>query len=184
MSRTISEGFLRFHFDESWIVIKYDDHKDYRERIGRLPDTKAVDFAAIHDVVFLFFIEVKDFRGYRIQNRHRILDGELAVEVAQKVRDSVAGIVAAHHRGSTKVWDEFIACLTSSENPVRVLLWLEDDLPPGPRGRRPNQASVLIDRLKQHLRWLTTRVMVAGLTVGAAPEGMTVSSLPGAGLST
>ena len=93
MTRTIKEGFLRFHFDESWIVIKYDDHKDYRERIGRLPDIKAVDFAAIHDVVFLFFIEVKDFRGYRIQNRHRILDGELAVEVAQKVRDSVAGIV-------------------------------------------------------------------------------------------
>lgn len=184
MPYTIDEGFLRFRFDDRWIVIKYDDHRDYREKIGRLADTKAIDFATVLDSSNLFFIEVKDFRGYRIQNRQRVRDGDLAIEVAQKVRDTIAGIVAAHHRGNTEEWNQFINCLTNLRHPARVVLWLEDDLPPGPKGRRPNQASVLIDRLKQHLRWLTPRVMVVGSTVGAAPEGLTVFSLPGVGLST
>ena len=181
MAVTIVEGFLRFEFDDRWLVVKYDEHRDYRERIGRLPDTKAMDFAAILDGSMLFFVEVKDFRGYRIQNRERMQDGELAVEVAQKVRDTIAGIIAPHHRGATEEWTQFNRCLTSPLHPARVLLWLEEDLPAVPRGRRPNQASVLIDRLKQHLRWMTPRVLVTGSRIGPAPYGLTVSSLPGAG---
>jgi hypothetical protein len=183
MPITIIERFLRFRFDDTWAVIKYDDHSDYVERIQHLPETKGVDFVAVLDERFLYFIEVKDFRGHRIENRARVKDGDLAIEVAQKVRDTIAGIVAAHHRGSTEEWSRFIECLTNSVNPVRVLLWLEDDLPSGPRGRRHNQASVMTDRLKQHLSWLTPRVFVVGLTVGAAPNGLTVTNLPGAGRS-
>jgi len=183
MPVTIEEEFLRFRFEDTWVVIKYDDHRDYLERIRRLPETKAVDFVAVFDERFFYFIEVKDFRGHRIENRDRVKDGELAIEVAQKVRDTIAGIVAAHHRRSTEDWSRFIECLTNPEHPVRVLLWLEDDLPPGPRGRRHNQASVVTDSLKQHLSWLTPRVLVVGLTVGAAPDGLTVTNLPGAGRS-
>jgi len=183
MPISIDEENLRFRFDDTWVAIKYDDHRDYVERIQRLPETKAVDFVAVLDEWFLYFIEVKDFRGHRIENRTRVQDGELAIEVAQKVRDTIAGIVAAHHRGSTEEWFRFIECLTNSVNPVRVLLWLEDDLPPGPRGRRHNQASVVTDRLKHHLRWLSPRVFVVGLTVGAALDGLTVTNLPGAGRS-
>ena len=183
MPITINEKLLRFRFDDTWAVIKYDDHRDYLERIRHLPETKGVDFVAVLDERLLYFIEAKDFRGHRIENRARVKDGELAIEVAQKVRDTIAGIVAAHHRGSTEEWSRFIECLTNSVNPVRVLLWLEDDLPPGPRGRRHNQASVVTDRLKQHLSWLTPRVFVVGLTVGAAPNGLTVTNLPGAGRS-
>jgi hypothetical protein len=142
-----------------------------------------VEFVAVLDQRLLYFIEAKDFRGHRIENRDRVKDDELATEVAQKVRDTIAGIVAAHHRGSTEDWSRFIACLISSDNPVRVLLWLEDDLPPGPRGRRHNQASVVTDRLKQRLSWLTPRVFVVGLTVGTAPAGLSVTNLPGAGRS-
>jgi len=180
MPVTIDEKFLRFRFDDTWVVIKYDDHRDYRERIQHLPETKGVEFVAVLHEMSLYFIEAKDFRGHRIENRARVKDGELAIEVAQKVRDTIAGIVAAHHRGSTEDWSRFIECLTNSVNPVRVLLWLEDDSPSAPRGRRHNQASVVTDRLKQHLRWLTPRVLVVGLTVGAAPVGLTVTNLPGA----
>jgi hypothetical protein len=146
------EGYLRFRFEDTWFVVKYDVNPDYNNRIGLLKDTKAVDFVGVLSNLILYFIEVKDFRGYRIQNRHRLRDGELALEVAQKVRDTIAGVVAAHHRGNSAIWGGVVGRLTKSEPPVRVLLWLEDDIPPGPRGRRHNQASVLTDALKSQLQ--------------------------------
>ncbi len=82
--KTIVEGHLRFQFDDSWFAIKYDDHRDYRERIERLDGTKAVDFVAVYMNAQLFLIEVKDFRGFRIENRERVTDGQLALEVGQK----------------------------------------------------------------------------------------------------
>lgn len=64
-----------FHFDDQqWSVVKYDEHPDYVEKIRRLNDTKGVDFIGLHkrgDEV-LYWIEVKDFRGYRIQNKSRL----------------------------------------------------------------------------------------------------------------
>jgi hypothetical protein len=176
----IEEEFLRFEFNDDWHVIKYDDHVDYVDRIRHLPDTKAVDFTAIYLARTLFLIEVKDFRGHRIKNQGRIKEGQLAVEVAQKVRDTIAGIVAAHHRGNAETWDRFTRCLTNSEPPVRVLLWLEDDLPLGPPGRRQNRVSVMTNALKRHLRWLTTKVLVASIAL-RPPDGIAVTNLPGAG---
>ena len=140
-----------------------------------------MDFVAVHANARLYLIEVKDFRGHRIENRHRVRDGELALEVGQKVRDTIAGTVAAHHRGGTEDWDEAVRQLTDSSQPVRVLLWLEQDLPPSSRARRLNELSVLTNALKQRLEWLTPRVFVIGLRGGGAPEGLLVSNLPGAG---
>jgi hypothetical protein len=177
------EGRLRFQFDDSWFVIKYDEHSDYRERIEHLDGTKAVDFVAVRANSELFLIEVKDLRGHRIENRDRLKGGELAIEVGQKVRDTIAGIVAAHHRGNEEDWGRVVERLGCGETPVRVLLWLEHDLPPGPRGRRQNQASVLIDKLKKQLNWLTPRVLVVSLRTGETPAGLQATNLPGAGRS-
>ena len=63
MPKTFEEAKLRFVFDDSWSVIKYDDHRDYRERISRLDGTKAVDFVAVYANEMLYLIEVKDFEG-------------------------------------------------------------------------------------------------------------------------
>jgi hypothetical protein len=182
LPKTFEEQKLRFVFDDSWSVVKYDDHPDYQDRIRRLDETKALDFVAVYANEVLYLIEVKDFRGYRIKNRPRVRDAELALEVGQKVRDTIAGIVAAHHRGNTTDWGQAVKRLGANAAPVRVLLWLEQDLPPGPRGRRMNELSVLIDALKQRLDWLTPRVLVVDLKgAGAAPDGLVVSNLPGAG---
>jgi hypothetical protein len=179
--KTFHEGHLRFRFDDSWFVIKYDEHRDYRERIERLEGTRAVDFVAVHNDSQLHLIEVKDFRGHRIENQRRLREGELALEVGQKVRDTVAGIVAAHHRGNEEDWGRAVKRLGCDETPIRVMLWLEQDLPPGPPARRKNQASVLIDALKQRLHWLTSRILVVSLSTGNAPAGLVVDNLPGAG---
>ncbi|QEH32540.1 hypothetical protein OJF2_10170 [Aquisphaera giovannonii] len=182
MPTVIEERFLRFEFSDDWLAVKYDDHPDYRERIGGLRETKAIDLVATfrRNRHTLHFIEVKDFRGHRIENRERIRDGELAVEVAQKVRDTIAGIIAAHHRGKAETWGPHAQCLVTPDRPVKVVLWLEEDLPHIPPGRPQNRASVLTDALKRELRWLTTKVLVLNIASGSL-DGLGVTNLPGAG---
>ena len=135
VSTVFDEEHLRFEFSEDWSVIKFNAHRDYVERIRNLPGTKALDFVAVHTGTRLYLIEVKDFRGHRIENRPRVSDGELALELGQKVRDTIAGIVAAYHRGSIEDWARPVRRLTDAGEPVRVLLWLEQDLPRAVEGR-------------------------------------------------
>lgn len=186
MPTTIEEGQLRFRFDDLWSVVrKYDAHPDYRERMQKLQGTSALDFVAIQgEDGPLFLIEVKDYRGSRIEHQEEITNGELAAEIGRNVRDTIAGIIAAHHRGHVEDWGAVVQRMISPQPPIRVLLWLENEFPTGPRGRRANQLSVLTDALERQLRWLTPRVFVAGSTLGGSPEGLTVSNLPGAGRRT
>ncbi|MDM8562499.1 hypothetical protein QUF54_04015 [Candidatus Marithioploca araucensis] len=73
----IEEGYLAFEFGDRWRVFKLDEHRDYRERIGKLGGSKAIDFLGILDNQALYFIEVKDFREHRIENKTRFLKGKL-----------------------------------------------------------------------------------------------------------
>lgn len=164
--KSFTEGSLVFRFGEGWAVEKYDAHTDYTGGIGRLQGTKAVDFVGLYsgrrdDGAFrqLHFIEVKDFRGYRVQNRQRIRDGELAVEVAAKVRDTIAGLVAAH-RGTfgRERWATYVKAALDDE-PIRVSLWLEED-DPAARAMPAPPSPALIDDLKRQLSWLGARVLV------------------------
>ena len=179
------EGHQRFAFDDQqWTVVKYDDHRDYRQRIAKLQGTKAVDFIGLQngpDGVF-YWIEVKDFRGYRIHNKHRLSDGELATEAGEKVRDSVAGVVGAYCTSSQwEVWRPFVRAIWQRNSAIRVLLWLEEDNIPGPPGRRPNAAQVQAQLLEEKLDWLTARVLVVSQARGGCPRGLVVTDLPGAG---
>jgi hypothetical protein len=176
------EGNLRFEFDERWTVQKYDGHRDYREKIERLEGTKAVDFVGLLDGNILYWIEVKDFRGHRIENRPRLAGGDLMIEVAQKVRDSIAGVVGAYRNSSEPVlWRPLAQALVSPRKRLKVLLWLEEDAPPRPRGREQNRAQVLGRLLKVRMAWLTGRVFVCGQRLGGHLEGCTMSNLPSGG---
>ncbi len=165
-------------------VVKYDEHPDYCSKICRLAGTKAVDFIGLWGDAdgVLYWIEVKDFRGYRIQNKRRLSDGELAQEVAEKVRDSLAGVVGAYGSSSDPdVWRPFVRSLWQKTSPMQVLLWLEEDDPRRPPGRRDNAAQVLSQEIKRRLQWLAARVLVVSQDVGRCPEGLEVADLPGAG---
>ena len=181
MPTRIDEGELRFEFSDFWPVVqKYDDHRDYRQMIHKLQGTSALDIVAIQgEAGPLFLIEIKDYRGSRIEHQAEITNGELAAEIGRNVRDTIAGIIAAHHRGHIEDWGAVVGRMISPEPPIRVLLWLENEFPTGPRGRRANQLSVLTDTLKRQLHWLTPRVLVVGSTLGGSPEGLTVTNLPG-----
>ncbi len=192
MTTAIEEGQLRFEFGNSWSVERYDGqegsgnqrgHGFYRNSVSKLPETKAVDFVGIsnhHGDSCL--IEVKDFRGYRIQNKKRLATDELAREVAFKVRDSAAGFVGAKrnypHIG---VLHSVADNLVNPEKDVRVVLWLEDDTAINDRSWKAELAT-LTDRIKSYRRWFTTKVLVVGLSTHAnQPPDLVVTNLAGAG---
>jgi|HubBroStandDraft_4_1064222.scaffolds.fasta_scaffold1013643_2 hypothetical protein len=61
--------------------------------------------------------------------------------------------------------------LMRAENPVQVILWLEED-----GGGSPARSSVLVDNLKKQLGWLTSHVMVASREL--PPPGVSARYLP------
>ncbi len=185
---SFDEERQRFTFDDQlWIVVKYDECADYLKKIAKLPETKGVDFIGRLRQAdgILYWIEAKDFRGYRIQNKRRLSDGELAIEVAQKLRDSIAGVVGAYRMSEAwRDWRPFIEAMSRKKCPLHVVLWLEQDPMPSPRARRLNAEQVLAMELKKRLRWLTTKAFVVSKAFGRCPPGLVVVDLPGAGQAT
>ncbi len=179
----IVEGALRFEFGPSWQQVeKYDEHRLYREGIRRLEEefecekcsktggvgTKAVDIVGRHGGQ-LYLIEVKDFRKYRIESKGRLKTGELATEVALKVRDTLAGLVGAIHNGAihrdATNWKALVEPIFKST--PKVVLWLEQDLPAEtlrPRGMP------LADQLKGRLDWLKPYVVIARQSSPVLPD--------------
>lgn len=88
---TLREGNLEHHFEDGWLASKYDEWPFYTEHFqGALGGNKAVDFVAQDPSDTLWLVELKD---YRVHPRTKTID--IVDEVAVKVRDSLAGILAA-----------------------------------------------------------------------------------------
>ena len=85
----IREGNLEFAFPPECAASKYDEWAFYRNQFGNVAKSKAVDFLCIHDSC-AWLVEVKDYRDAR-----RTKPSEIHVEVAAKVRDTLAGLAAA-----------------------------------------------------------------------------------------
>lgn len=179
MSRkTFEEGDLRFVFAEGWEVEKYDESHFYRKHLEKVPGTKAVDFLAFSDEQALF-LEVKDFRGHRIENVSRISGGDLVDEVAQKVRDTCAALVPRARKNDQDF--HLRTCrLLNPNHLIRIILWLEEDRPLSRRNKA--NRGILMKALKRKTVWLTSKVYVVDRSQVAAVPGIEkVESLPGAG---
>ncbi|MEZ4524592.1 MAG: hypothetical protein R2941_01550 [Desulfobacterales bacterium] len=146
------------------------------EKIDR---TKAVDFLGIYGKQDLYLIEVKDFRGHRIENRARMLTGGLAVELAQKVKDSISCIVGAYRtENNPELWNPFAKILLNISGKVKAVLWLETDLLPGsvfPKQKVRYSVSTKI--LKQKMNWLTSHVLICSRSMNSLPD-VEVRNLP------
>lgn len=106
---TIREKNLLFSFDDTWHAVKWDEHADYRNRIGKLEPTKAVDIVAVHGGSHAYFIEIKDFRGSHAEKK-AVKEG-LLTEIALKVRDTIAGVIGACHMGTdSSAWTNHGKC--------------------------------------------------------------------------
>ncbi|HEV3445934.1 MAG TPA: hypothetical protein VG099_14940 [Gemmataceae bacterium] len=88
---SITEGQLTFTFPNDWQASKFDQWSFNRNQFEQVcGGAKAVDVLAVEPKVCLWQIEVKDYRQHV-----RTKTVELAVEIAIKVRDSLAALVAA-----------------------------------------------------------------------------------------
>jgi len=100
--KTIEEQKLTFAFPDNWEVIKYDESHFFMNHVRKSQGSKAVDILALSDNR-LFLIEIKDFRGYRIESKKSLRSNEVLNEVVQKVRDTVTGLYAAYRRQSEEL---------------------------------------------------------------------------------
>jgi hypothetical protein len=173
MSFVHEEGKLRFTFDEGWKILKWDAHGAYQEGLQRFSGTKAVDFFGLYNGA-PYFLEVKDFRQHRIENKDRLRTDGLAKEVACKVRDTLAGMSWSCGREPLvrRELSEFLKPLINRVEKVPVVLWLEEDRPPSPAF-----ASAIGEAIRQELLWLNPKVRVTSRKLAPIP-GLTVMSLP------
>lgn len=169
--KQFKESRLLFEFGNRWHVFKLDEHRDYRERIGKIDDTKAVDFIGILDDSELYLIEVKNYRGDRIKFKDKLLKGALHKELAQKIRDSVACIIGAYRTSSVpEHWAAYAKLLCNKKREIRIILWLEYDLPPHPYLRKKMNNFLGARVFKQKLKWLTNQVQVENVDKQALPD--------------
>lgn len=182
MSTILDEQYQRFEFGDDWEVFRYDSEESGYYAIAKsVQNTRSVDFLGIYLGRECYVIEVKDFRGYRIRNKKRLTTGELAEEVAQKVRDTLAGVISGCRTGnSAGCWSDISGCLTTPDSDVRIVLWLEDDTAGNPM-RWKQELSTQTQLIKQKLHWLRVRVFaVSQSTYNHCPPQLAVSNLPGA----
>jgi hypothetical protein len=175
MSVVHPEGRLQFSFDDDWSVLKWDAHPAYRDGLQRFQKTTAVDFVGLY-LGAPWFIEVKDFRDHRIENKGKLKNGELAAVVACKVRDTLAALIWSRDRPlSQDGLDAVLRAVCNRTEKVPVVLWLEED-GPVPSG----MATALEEEIKRRLRWLNAKVSVVNRTLAKAKPlpGLMVTSLP------
>jgi hypothetical protein len=113
----LQEGKLTFSF-EGVDAVQYDNWAFYRRQFNNAcGGCKAVDFIC-QDKHTTWLIEVKD---YRVDRRTKLID--LAEEVAIKVRDTLAGLVAAQSNANSDTEKNFAS--HAVQNNLRVVLHLE-----------------------------------------------------------
>ena len=157
---TITEGRLTFQFPAAWQVAKYDAWTFYVKQFQNVcGGAKSIDFLAMQGQECLWLIEVKD---YGASEREKTIG--LAEEFALKVRDTLAGLVAAQIQNSSQIEQAFarraLRCTT-----IKVVLHLEQ--PHKPSRLRPRiDTMILIRKLKQLLRPIDAHPRVVSLADG------------------
>lgn len=117
---SITEGQLTFQFPNDWQASKFDEWSFYRNQFQRVcGGTKAIDVLAIQPRVCIWMIEVKDYRTHR---RTKAID--LPNEVAIKVRDSLAALVAAK-ANANDAGEKAMAIAALKCRRVQIVLHLE-----------------------------------------------------------
>lgn len=181
----LTEQNITFIFEEGrWVDVRDFDktNPDY-SKIEKLNGTKAIDIIGYHKEKGVFLMEVKDFRQHRIENKDRINKLELFEEVGQKVKDSLACILAAA-RNSTHgqdYWKRQVDRILNPRCQVTVMLWLEEDHnvafgTPVLQKRKKVNKNIFKNDLKQKVSWLTSRVEIVNSQKVATLERLNLAA--------
>jgi hypothetical protein len=141
---TLTEGALEFTFVPGAIADHYDRWSFYRKQFqnGCAQSNKAVDLVCRFRQES-WLIEVKD---YRTHARTKVID--LADEIAAKVRDTLAGLVAARCNAN-EAKERNLARQLLGARKIRVVLHLEQ---PVIKSRLYPHGIIEADKLTQKLR--------------------------------
>lgn len=151
---------LVFRFDGSWTISKYDEWSFYRNQFCKVKDgVKAIDLLAADNKHTVWLIEVKDYRQH---SRTKAID--LADEVAQKVFDTLAGLLPAAVNGSDANEKE-IARLCLGAKKLRVVLQLEQPLKPSPTNPRVINPANIQQKLRKLVKAIDAHPVVVGKTM-------------------
>lgn len=146
MTTTLTEQQLAFTFAEGVEASQYDDWVFYRSQFNAVcGGTKAVDFVCL-DGDQLWLIEVKDYRRHRST---KLI--ELGDEIASKVRDTLAGLVAASCNAN-EAEERRLAGHAVSRSRLRVVLHLEQPRYPSRLFPRAVDPDDILLKLKQRLK--------------------------------
>ncbi len=179
------ESKLRFIFDDAhWSVIKYDDHRNHANI--KIKEHKAIDFLAQYNANTIVLFEIKSFRKHRLdpETQARMAHGaeELTTEIAQKVRDSIGGIIGAGRNSDSLdhiQWSQISKKIIKTTNEIYVIAWVEEDIPNGYlRKTHEIKSTVNIEKLKNKLKWLNVKVSVRNIDNMPPFEGFKVERLP------
>lgn len=198
---------LVFEFPDEWKTLKYDENGGfYKQYVDKCQGTKAVDFLILENNRQLW-IEVKNFRDYAEDNRLRLDQNEgkvpgltetryyvkqkewqqqvavsrkhpfIADEIAQKVRDTCAGIFGATIQEVTE-FKEFSIAL-QEKIPVHVVLFLQQDEELDLSKDFRRMAQRIADKIKQELVFINATVEVVNqYTLSKNAEWRVVGSNP------
>ena len=138
----IEEGGLRFSFPDPCEAGKYDDWAFYREQFQSVAgSSKAVDIVCVADAA-AWLIEVKDYR------RHpRTKPSDLDVELAGKVRDTLAGLAAASANANCQE-ERALARRALAKHRWRVVLHLEQPRVPSRLRPRPVDVASVLTKMR------------------------------------
>jgi hypothetical protein len=177
---TFEESNCRFEFDtQHWWAIQYDTHKCHLTI--NMQAHKAIDILAVKGKSHLFLFEMKGFRNQKHSENKKRITTELPLEIAQKVRDSIAGIIGYNlnldtYADQKENWQQIAHLLAKSNKNLNIIAWIEVDRTTSEHKTKADLLA-LQSKLKQNLSWLTTKVQVMNIDT-CNLEGVTVSNLP------
>lgn len=121
----IREENLVLRFGDSWRVLKYDANGSfYRTALAnRMARTKAVDLLCLRDDAPLLMVEVKDF-GSGVPDLEKF--SAIPQKIAQKIRDTLAGIVGGSYTAEAHEKRFFGESLRRMASPPRFIYLFED----------------------------------------------------------
>ncbi len=144
---TIAVENLLFEFPANWKASKFDDWTFYKRQFQSVcGGTKAIDLIAVEPKFCCWVIEAKDYRRHR---RTKTID--LAEEIALKVRDTLAALVAANANATADDERETAAAAIRCPR-LRVALHLEQPAKHSMLFPRAIDPAIVLQRLKQLVR--------------------------------
>lgn len=158
MASVFTESHIQFEFDPLYELVHSDKEVNFDNVKRFLQNTKDVDFLGFYGSDIVFFMEVKNFRGYPIED----ID-QLTTEVAQKLRDTVATVAGASRNTTHNedFWQKLHQQIGNKKKTIKFVFFLEEDM--SQSKRNPGRMKTIGDHLKQKCRWLTTKVSVQNL---------------------